>query len=199
MYRLVFKRVIDFIVALLMMPFVLLITVFVALFIKIDDGGPVFYNGLRLGWNKGRQGGVFPMYKFRTMKVNSPDIRLEDGSTYNSNDDPRVTRVGRFLRRTSIDEIPQLFNVLLGDMSLIGPRPDLPDDLANYSDEEKIILTVRPGITGYNQALYRNSVLSKEKLEHDIYYVKNLSFILDCKILIWTFLSVIGSKNIYRN
>lgn len=150
----------------------------------------------KLGGNFGVK--TFKMFKFRSMKVNAPDIRLEDGSTYNSEDDPRVTRIGRLIRKTSVDEIPQLINVLIGDMAIIGPRPDLPDDFDTYTEEEKQILTVRPGITGYNQALFRNSVMSKEKLEHDIYYVKNLSFTLDVKIIYWTIKSVLTSSNINR-
>ena len=138
------------------------------------------------------------MYKFRSMKVNAPDIRLQDGCTYSGDDDPRVTKLGYFLRKTSLDEIPQFLNLLTGQMSLIGPRPDLPDDLERYTTEEKNILNVKPGITGYNQAIYRNSVDAKTKLSNDLYYVEHFSFTLDCKIIFWTIKSVLKSANINR-
>ena len=128
MYERCFKRIIDMILSVLGMPVFGLIYIVVAPMIILDDGLPVFYNALRIGKN----GKLFKMYKFRTMKKNAPDIRLADGSTYNGVDDPRVTRVGRFLRSTSIDEIPQILNMLKGEMSLIGPRPDPPDWLERY-------------------------------------------------------------------
>lgn len=190
-----FKRFLDLLLSLLILPFILILTVFVGLCIKIEDGGPIFYMALRTG----RYGKLFKMYKFRSMKVNAPDIRLADGSTFNSDDDPRVTKIGKFLRRTSIDEIPQFINVLIGDMALIGPRPDTPVYLNKYTDEERVVLNVRPGITGYNQAVNRNTVLTKEKLKNDIYYVKNMSFSLDIKIIWMTILVVLGNKNINRN
>lgn len=190
-----FKRFLDLLLSLLILPFLPILIVLVGLCIKIEDGGPIFYMALRTG----RYGKPFKMYKFRSMKVNAPDIRLADGSTFNSDDDPRVTKMGKFLRRTSIDEIPQFINVLIGDMALIGPRPDTPMDLDKYTDEERVMLNVRPGITGYNQAVNRNSVLTKEKLKNDIYYVKNMSFSLDIKIIWMTILVVLGNKNINRN
>lgn len=119
MYRYGIKRVFDIIGSLLLLPFLLIIMIPVAIIIKLEDKGPVFYNAPRLG--KGMR--EFPMYKFRSMKVNAPDIRNEDGSTFNSDDDPRVTKIGNVLRKTSIDELPQLLNVLKGDMSFVGPRP----------------------------------------------------------------------------
>lgn len=138
------------------------------------------------------------MFKFRSMKVNAPDFRMEDGSTYNAANDPRVTKVGKFLRKTSIDEIPQLLNVLLGHMALIGPRPDSAFYLEHYTLEERIILTVRPGITGWNQAVNRNSVSTKEKLQADIYYVNHLSFLFDCKVIWLTIKTVLSHKDVYR-
>ncbi len=194
MYKHFFKRLIDFVIALIILPFILVVTVFVAIAIKMDDGGPVFYYAQRIGWH----GKIFKMFKFRSMKVNAPDIRLEDGSTYNAADDPRVTKVGHFLRRTSVDELPQLLNVLIGDMALIGPRPDSANYLDKYTDEERIILTVRPGITGWNQAINRNSVLTKEKLQNDIYYVHHLSLLFDIKVLWLTFKTVLSHKDLYR-
>ena len=132
------------------------------------------------------------------MKNNAPDIRLSDGSTYNSKDDPRVTKVGRILRSTSIDEIPQILNVLKGDMSIIGPRPDPPDWLNRYSEEIKIFLKVRPGITGYSQAYYRNSVDSEKKIKNDVFYATHCTFVMDVKIFLKTILTVLGHENLYK-
>ncbi len=189
------KMVIDFVIALLLLPFLLLVLIPSAVFIKLEDRGPIFYMGERLG----RNGKIFKMFKLRSMKVNAPDIRLSDGSTYNAEDDPRVTKFGRFARKTSIDELPQLLNILKGDMSFVGPRPDLPDDLYTYSEEEKKILLVRPGITGYNQAVNRNAVTAHEKLKNDIYYVEHMSFLFDIKIIFMTIKTVLSHKNVYRS
>jgi len=194
MYKHFFKRLIDFLISLVALPFVLLLCLFVTIAIKIDDGGPVFYYASRIG----KGGRIFKMFKFRSMKVNAPDLRMEDGSTYNAADDPRVTKVGKFLRSTSLDEIPQLLNVFLGDMALIGPRPDSAFYLEHYTPEERIILTVRPGISGWNQAVNRNSVGTKEKLQNDIYYVNHLSFCFDMKIIWMTLKGVIAHKDVYR-
>ena len=116
MYVKVGKRAIDFIIGLIALPFILLVTVVIAPLIYFNDKGPIFYNAERLGKN----GIPFKMYKFRSMMVNAPDIRNEDGSTYNGDADPRVTKIGRFMRKTSIDELPQFLNVLLGDSGIIG-------------------------------------------------------------------------------
>lgn len=193
-YTLFFKRVIDLVFALIALPFVLLLIVIIGPIIWLDDHGPIFYAGKRIG----KGGKPFGMLKFRSMKVNAPDIRLEDGSTYNGDDDPRVTKVGRFLRKTSLDEIPQLLNVLIGDMALIGPRPDSAYYLEHYTPEERVILTVRPGITGWNQAINRNSVMTKEKLQNDIYYVEHLSFGFDLKVIWLTIKTVLSHKDVYR-
>lgn len=189
------KRTFDILLSLILMIPVILIVIISYIFIKIEDGGPLFYKAERTGLF----GIPFKMYKLRSMKEDAPDIRLEDGSTFNGDDDPRVTKFGKFARKTSIDELPQIINVLKGDMSFIGPRPDTPMYLDKYTDEEKIILTVRPGITGYNQAINRNSVLTKEKLENDVYYVKHLSLFFDLKIIFMTINTIIMRKNINRN
>lgn len=188
------KRVIDFILALIGMPFLGIILLASAICIKLEDGGSVFY----LADRTGRFGKPFKMYKLRSMKMNAPDLRLEDGSTYNSVDDPRVTKFGKFARKTSIDETPQLINILKGDMALIGPRPDSTYYFSQYSEEERKILKVRPGVTGYNQAINRNAVGTKEKLKNDIYYVEHMSFLFDVKIICMTVKTVLFRKNIYR-
>lgn len=185
----------DFLLSLAAMPFFLLFLVFIAPLIYLDDKGPVFYNAER----RGKNGTTYTMYKFRSMKVNSPDLRNEDGSTYNSKKDPRVTRMGRILRKTSLDELPQLLNVLKGDMSFVGPRPTLPGKKsAPVMDEKRRKrLEVRPGITGYSQAYFRNSIGQEEKFEHDAYYADNVTFLFDVKILFKTALSVVKSENVF--
>ena len=191
MYRHFFKRVFDFLIALCALPFFCIIYIVLVPFYFYMDRGPMFYSGMRLG----RYGKPFPMHKFRSMKVNAPDIRLKDGSTYNGID-ARVTKLGRFLRKTSLDEIPQILNVLKGDMSWIGPRPDPLDWMDKYKEEERVFLNVRPGITGYNQAYYRNSADAQEKIDNDVYYAKNISFALDVKIIFKTIKTVLFRENV---
>lgn len=194
MYKNFFKRFIDILIAVIGLPLLLIIYIFIAPMIKRIDNGPVFYNAYRIG----KDGKLFKMFKFRTMIVNAPDIRLPDGSTYNGVDDPRVTKIGRLLRMSSIDEVPQILNVLLGDMSIIGPRPDPPDTLELYPEEIKVYLSVRPGITGYGQAYFRNSVDGKQKMKNDGYYALNYSFLLDMKILFKTITVITKRDSIYR-
>lgn len=192
MYRLFFKRFFDIIIGICMFPFILIAIIIIGPIIWLDDNGPVFYKAKRIAKN----GGIFNMYKFRSMKVNAPDIRLENGDTFNSDDDPRVTKVGRFLRKSSIDEIPQFINVLIGNMSFIGPRPDTPDFLPVYKKKYPSILTIKPGITGYNQAYFRNSIDGNEKMKNDDFYARNISFIMDVKILLKTIKTVLFRENI---
>ena len=116
MYKRFFKRVVDLAIALIALPFWLVVLIIIGPLIYLEDRGPMFYNAPRLG----KDGKVFTMYKFRSMKANAPDIRNEDGSTFNSEDDPRLTRIGRFIRKTSLDETPQILNVIKGDMSIIA-------------------------------------------------------------------------------
>lgn len=194
-YKNYIKRLLDIIVSLLIFPFLAVLILIIAPLIKITDNGPVFYNADRIGLN----GRIFKMFKFRSMYVNAPDLRNEDGTTYNSENDPRVTPIGKILRKTSIDEVPQLINVLIGDMSWIGARPDLPDAMDVYSEEDKRKLTVRPGITGYSQAYYRNSAEFSQKMKGDVYYADHVSFILDLKIIIKTIQTVLKRDNLYRN
>ena len=164
--------------------------------IYINDPGPVFYNAAR----RGKNGKTFKMYKFRSMYVNSPNLKSADGSTYNGEDDPRVTKVGKFMRKTSIDEIPQFLNVLLGDMSIIGPRPTLPTKPFEETDPEtRARYNVRPGVTGYAQAYFRNSITQQEKFKYDCYYAENVTFMMDVKIFFQTAMSVLRRKNIYVN
>lgn len=196
MYKYFFKRVIDIIIGLIALPIVLFIIVIFAPFIYLTDKGPIFYNAIRIG--KDLKG--YKMFKLRSMYVNAPDIRNADGSTYNSHNDSRVTPIGRFLRKSSLDEFPQFLNVLLGHMSFIGPRPATPKI---FEEEITPIMRkhfdVKPGITGYTQAYYRNAIEKQKRYELDAYYSENVSFMLDIKILLRTIMTVIRSKNIYHN
>jgi lipopolysaccharide/colanic/teichoic acid biosynthesis glycosyltransferase len=193
MYKRIIKRLVDILLSLALLFPILLLVLLCGLLIRLEDRGPVFYCAPRLG----RGGRIFHMYKLRTMKVNAPDIRTADGSTWNSPEDPRVTCIGRLLRETSLDEIPQIFNVLKGEMSLIGPRPDPPDWLERYEEEQKIVLSVLPGITGYNQVYFRNSANGEQKIMNDVYYVTHISGLFDARILLKTIASVIRRGNIY--
>ena len=195
LYQLVIKRVIDIIACLIALPLVLVILIPVAIAIKAEDRGPLFYHSMRLG--KGFK--EFGMLKFRSMKVNAPDLRNEDGSTFNSKNDPRVTRVGRFLRETSLDEIPQVFNVLAGQMSIIGPRAGDVESKDTYEEDEKDKLLIRPGITGYTQAYYRNGLGVREKRLYDAWYAHSVSFSLDIKIFFRTIITVMTHENVYTN
>ena len=196
MYKHFFKRVIDIIGALVLLPFVLVVILIFAPIIWWTDKGPVFYNAKRVGKNFR----IFKMFKLRSMYVNAPDIRNSDGSTFNSDKDPRVTPIGHFLRTTSLDEFPQFLNVLTGEMSLIGPRPILPKD--DYSEMQVYLddmMKIRPGVTGYNQAYFRNSISRLEKYQNDAYYARNVSFLMDFRIILKTISSVIMRQNINTN
>ena len=195
MYRRFFKRLIDIVGAIILLPFVLIEIIILAPIIWLTDRGPVFYNANRAG--KGYK--PFKMFKLRYMYVNSPDLKNPDGSTFNSENDPRVTPIGKFMRKTSLDEFPQFLNVLIGDMSFIGPRPKLycsekyKDGLPEYMQKS---FMVKPGVTGYAQAYYRNSITNEEKYMWDGYYAENVSFVMDVKIIFKTISSVLLRKNI---
>lgn len=195
MYKRSIKRSMDLILALILFPFIFAISIFIGILILCEDKGPIFYRGERLG----EKGKVFKMYKFRSMKVNAPDLRNEDGSTFNSEKDSRLTKIGGILRKTSLDELPQIINVIVGNMSFVGPRPDLPEHITYYSKEELKKLSVKPGITGYNQAFYRNSIEWKDRLKNDVYYSDHLSILFDLKILVVTLINVLNKKGIYKN
>lgn len=195
MYQKYFKRLLDIFICLCLFPTLIIIYILVAITIKLDDKGPVIYKSKRIGKNFK----IFIMYKFRSMKVNVPFIINADGSIFNSKTDERVTRVGRVLRETSIDELPQIINVLKGDMSLIGPRPGDVESINTYAEDEKDKVLVRPGITGYTQAYYRNSINVREKRLLDAWYVHNVSFKLDFKILLKTFVTVVKREGLYTN
>ena len=193
MYVRFVKRLLDIVVGLIALPFVLIIIAILAPIIKHEDAGPVFYNAPRVG----KDGVDFKMYKLRSMRVNAPDLVMEDGSTYNGADDPRMTKIGAFMRKTSLDEMPQFLNVLKGDMSVVGPRPDLRRETELYEGEESLKLKVKPGITGYAAVYGRNSLPWKQRLKLDVYYVKNVTFLLDEKVFFRTFATVFAQEGIY--
>ncbi|MBD7964916.1 sugar transferase [Fictibacillus norfolkensis] len=193
MYKNFFKRLFDLTLALVALPFWLIILVIIGPIIYLQDKGSIFYNAPRLSKN----GKVFKMYKFRSMKMNAPDLRNDDGSTFNAEDDLRLTRIGKFIRKTSLDETPQLLNIIKGDMSIIGPRPDLPEHYELYEGNEERKLEIRPGVTGFNQAYFRNTVPWKERIQNDIYYIDHLSWWLDIKIFFKTAISVLKREDVF--
>ena len=193
MYKHFFKRLFDFIISLVALPFVLILCLFVWIAIKFDDGGPLFHMASRIG----KGGRIFKMFKFRSMIVNAPDLRMEDGSTYNAEDDPRVTKVGKFLRKTSMDELPQLINILLGQMSLVGPRPVTEPELVKYGEYKDYVLSVSPGLTGMWQVSGRSDTGYEERISFDTYYIQNWSIWLDIWILIKTVWVVLKGKGAY--
>jgi lipopolysaccharide/colanic/teichoic acid biosynthesis glycosyltransferase len=169
----------DIVVSLLVLLVLSPLLLGAALAIAMESGFPVLFRQTRLG----RHSREFGMYKFRSMVKNAASI----GPYFTSANDPRITRVGRFIRRTSIDELPQLLNVLKGDMSLVGPRPDVPAQRALYSDADWAQrCAVRPGITGLAQALYRSDSSEAQRLEADLRYTREGSVWLDLKIMAWT-------------
>lgn len=194
-YVTVVKRISDILIGLAALPFLLVVIVIVGIAIKLDDGGPIFYKAKRIGKNSV----IFDMYKFRSMIVNAPNWTNSDGSTYNAPDDERVTRVGKFIRRTSIDELPQFLNLLIGNMSLIGPRPSGSGAIGTYKSDEMAKMDVLPGIAGYTQAYYRNSISVREKRLYDAWYAHNVTMLLDIKILIKTVVTVLKRENLYTN
>ncbi len=194
-YQVILKRVIDisvsFIALIILSPLFLILS----LIIVIDDKGPVFYRSKRIG----RGFKEFNMYKFRTMKVNAPNILNGDGSTYNAKDDPRVTKFGRWLRESSLDELAQLINVLKGDMSLIGPRAGDVESKDTYEEDEKAKTLVRPGISGLTQAYFRNGLGVRDKRLYDSWYAHNVTMGLDIRIIFRTIKTVCCKENIYTN
>jgi len=186
MYRHFLKRIIDFILGLI--GFILLSPIFliVLILLMINNGGKPFFFQKR----PGKDEKIFKVIKFKTMN----DKKGANGELLPDAD--RLTKLGIFVRKTSLDEIPQLLNVLKGDMSLIGPRPLLPEYLPLYSEAQKTRHNVKPGITGWAQVNGRNAISWKKKFEYDIWYVENLSFILDIKIIFKTIIKVVRSEDI---
>ena len=189
MYKKFFKRLIDVSVSLVAVIILALPMALIALLIKLGDGGPAIFKQERLG----KGGKSFCIYKFRTMIVNA-----EKGGVYSDNKDPRVTKIGHILRKTSLDELPQFFNILKGDMSFIGPRPPLtyhPWPITEYTEEQFKMFDVRPGITGWAQINGRKAVEWNKRIELNVWYVENVSLRLDIKILFATVLKVVSNAD----
>jgi exopolysaccharide biosynthesis polyprenyl glycosylphosphotransferase len=197
-----FKRITDITVTLLLLPLLLPLMAITALAIRIESPGPILFHQERVGFN----GRHFKMYKFRSMIVNAEAMaekfvtRTEDdpeGKLARKDDDPRITRVGHFIRRSSIDELPQFFNVLRGEMSLVGPRPALPEEVDLYKPWHRQRLHVRPGITGLWQVSGRADIPFEEKVLLDIYYIENWSLGIDFQILAQTAPQIVFGRGAY--
>ena len=194
----IIKKIMDLILSLI--GLILLIPVFLilAILVKLDSKGPVFYAHTRKGKNRSD----IKIYKFRTMYSNSDEIfesfsdeqKEEYYKNFKLDNDPRVTKVGDFLRRTSLDEIPQLINVLKGDLSLVGPRPIVEKEICKYGQYADKLFSVIPGITGYWQSHGRSDTSYEERIEMDMYYIDNRSILLDIKIMFKTVISVIKKE-----
>ena len=189
MYKLFFKRIIDIFLSVIFILLFWWLYIIIVILVRRKLGSPVIFKQKRPGINEK----IFTMYKFRTMT----DEKDKEGNLLSDKD--RLTKFGKFLRSTSLDEIPELWNVIKGEMSLVGPRPLLVSYLAKYNEYEKRRHEVRPGITGFAQVNGRNNTTWEDRFKNDIYYVENISFLLDIKIIIKTFLKVIKKSDINQN
>nr|WP_125968608.1 sugar transferase [Bifidobacterium samirii] len=195
------KRVFDLVVSALAIVCSLIVTLPVAIAIKLTDGGPVFYTQTRIG----RRGRPFQMIKFRSMVTNADELKAklaaetgqEDRFIFKMKDDPRITKVGKFIRRFSIDELPQFLNVFKGDMSVVGPRPPLPEEYARYNQVYATRMLVKPGITGPWQVSGRSDLSAEESEQLDVAYVQNWSIIGDVILMFRTVGAVLGHKGAY--
>ncbi len=194
MYRHFFKRFLDIVISLFALIILSPIILIIAILIKVTSKGKVFFLQERLG----KDGKVFKIIKFRTMVENAE--KIGEGLRVSSENDSRITKIGKILRKTSLDELPQLINVLKGDMSLIGPRPPVtyhPHKYEEYSEEQKKRFLVRPGITGLAQAKVRANLPWDKRIEYDIEYVNNITFLIDIKIIFLTVKTILKKENIY--
>lgn len=197
----IIKRMIDIIGASIGIVFLSIIFLIVSIAIKVEDPkGPIFFSQVRVGKN----GKKFKMYKFRSM-VTDAEEKLEQllqynettGAMFKMKHDPRVTKIGRLVRKTSIDELPQLLNVLKGEMSLVGPRPPLPREVDLYTKYDKQRLLVTPGCTGLWQISGRSNIGFKQMVELDLFYIEHKSLLLDMKIILKTCFLFLGSKGAF--
>ncbi|SKA96438.1 exopolysaccharide biosynthesis polyprenyl glycosylphosphotransferase [Caloramator quimbayensis] len=194
------KRFFDIIFSLVLLIILSPLFLFISIWIKIDSEGEAVFKQTRIGL----KGKPFTIYKFRTMVKNADklfnkkvDKENLKNFVFQEKDDPRITKSGRFLRKTSLDELPQLINILKGDMSLIGPRPEIPDIVKLYSDYEKIRLLLKPGVSGLAQVNGRGELDIGQTIEYDVKYVKNFSLWLDFKIFLKTFKVVFMREGAY--
>lgn len=189
MIYLILKRILDIIIALIGIVIFMPLWLLLGIAIKLDSPGPVIFRQERVG----KHGKKFTLWKFRTMHK---DVKNQDYAP-KSRGDKRVTRVGAFLRKTSLDEVPQFWNVLVGNMSIVGPRPEMPFIVSKYTEWQKRRLDVKPGITGLWQILGRKDLPLHENIEYDFYYIKNRSFFLDLVIILKTFTVIFSGKGAY--
>ena len=192
------KRVIDVILASIALILLSPLFAIIAIAIKIDSKGPVFFAHKRIGKN----GKIIKLYKFRSMVINAeelikaftPEQMSEYKENYKLTNDPRITKVGKFLRKTSLDELPQLINIINGDLSIIGPRPVVADELEKYGVNKDKFLSVTPGLTGYWAANGRSNTTYEQRMEMELYYIDNLSLKMDIKVFFKTILSVVKKE-----
>ncbi len=194
------KRFGDIVLSMAALVFLSPVFLVVALIIRLEDGGPAFYVQERNGIN----GKIFRMYKFRSMCVDAEEIHKEllrqnelDGPAFKMKNDPRVTKIGKFIRRTSIDELPQLINIIKGDMSIVGPRPLPTYETAQCNEYQNQRLLVKPGLTCYWQCCGRNNISFDEWMELDMRYIREAGIWTDCKLILKTFAAVIRSEGAY--
>lgn len=200
------KRILDLIIAIPLLIVTSPLWLFIVVWIKLDSPGPAIFKQQRVGL----KGEIFTIYKFRTMVPNAEAVMKEkieqlkregqfdpDNFIFQEKDDPRVTRSGRFLRKTSLDELPQLLNIINGTMSLVGPRPEVPEIVEQYTPEQRQRLDMLPGVTGLAQINGRSELTLSETISYDLEYVRNWSIFKDVQILIRTFFVVLKGKDAY--
>ncbi|WP_308638432.1 sugar transferase [Paenibacillus silvisoli] len=200
-HYLIVKRAIDIVCAAVGLICLTPLFIIVAILIKIEDPrGPVFFHQIRIGKNEK----PFRMYKFRSMVSNAEELLEEllmqneiQGAMFKMKKDPRITRIGKFIRKTSIDELPQLWNVIKGDMSIVGPRPPLPREVAEYTSHDKLRLKVMPGCTGLWQISGRNGLSFGEMVELDLIYIEQRCMAVDFKIMLKTVKVLLGTKDAF--
>ena len=192
------KRVTDIFLSAIGLILLSPILLIVAIAIRIDSKGPIIFKQDRVG----KDGKIFSMYKFRSMRVNAEELKTKletknemSGPMFKMKNDPRITKVGRFIRKTSIDELPQLINVIKGDMSLVGPRPSLPKEVEQFSPWMLERLKVKPGITCYWQVMGRNNIAFEEWMKLDVKYVHEMNYWLDIKLIFKTFFVLFGDES----
>lgn len=194
----VVKRFLDIVLSLVGLIILLPVFLVIAIIIKLDSKGPVFFVHSRIG----EKGNPIGIYKFRTMVTNAeelikkftPEQKEEFEKNFKLENDPRVTKIGNFLRKTSLDELPQILNILKGELSIIGPRPIVQAELEKYGDDKEKFLSVKPGLTGYWAANGRSDTSYEERIQMELYYVDNMSFWLDIKVFFKTILAVIKKE-----
>ena len=192
------KRVIDIILASIALILLSPLFAIIAIAIKLDSKGPVFFAHKRIGKN----GKIIKLYKFRSMVINAeeliksftPEQMKEYKENYKLTNDPRITKVGKFLRKTSLDELPQLINIINGDLSIIGPRPVIADELEKYGTNKDKFLSVTPGLTGYWAANGRSNTTYEQRMQMELFYIDNMSLKMDIKVFFKTILSVVKKE-----